>query len=249
VNDDVLVALLARTVEAIGEALSAAPDWGLTGGRAGEHHSDVATDEAAVSVLLAGGVGVLSEESGRHGPDRPITVVVDPLDGSTNAARGIPWYAASLCAVDSAGARAALVVHLPSGRRYEAVRGGGARCDGAPIRPSAACGLHESVVGLSGYPPSYLGWYQYRALGAAALDLCAVASGALDAYIDCSPSAHGAWDYLGGMLVCHEAGALCVDAQGRDLVALGHADRRTPIAAATPALLDEALRARASLPW
>ena len=63
------------------------------------------------------------------------------------------------------------------------------------------------MVGLSGYPPRRLGWKQFRALGAIALDLCAVAGGRLDAYVDCSPSAHGPWDYLGGLLVCREAGA------------------------------------------
>ena len=67
-------------------------------------------------------------------------------------------------------------------------------------------------------PPGWLGWKQYRALGAAALDLCAVAAGVVDAYIDCSRSAHGPWDYLGGLLVCTEAGAVVADADGRDLV-------------------------------
>jgi fructose-1,6-bisphosphatase/inositol monophosphatase family enzyme len=47
----------------------------------------------------------------------------------------------------------------------------------------------------------------------------------------------GSWDYLGGMLVCTEAGASIVEAQGRDLVTLSHVDRRAPFAAATPALL------------
>ena len=93
-------------------------------------------------------------------------------------------------------------------------------------------------------PPGWLGWKQYRALGAAALDLCAVAAGLVDAYLDCSKSAHGPWDYLGGLLVCTEAGAVVADAEGRELVCLDHDARRTPVAAATPALLDEALAAR-----
>jgi fructose-1,6-bisphosphatase/inositol monophosphatase family enzyme len=244
-----VLALLDRTADAVAGALDAVADWGLTGRRPGEHHSDVAADRAAVETLLGGGVGVLSEESGRHREDRPITVVVDPLDGSTNAARGIPWYATSLCAVDGDGPLAAVVVHLPTGRRYHAVRGGGAWCDGAPVRPTGCTDLARAVVGLSGYPPSYLGWYQYRVLGALALDLCAVASGLLDAYIDCSPSAHGPWDYLGGLLVCREAGALATEAYGRELVELDHGGRRTPVAAATPELLAEAVAARATLPW
>jgi myo-inositol-1(or 4)-monophosphatase len=197
-------------------------------------------------VLDGAGCGVLSEESGGHHLDRDVVVVVDPVDGSTNASRGIPWFATSLCAVDGSGPRAALVVNQATGTAFEAVRGKGARLDGRPIRPSAAKELQQSVVGLSGFPPRYLGWKQYRALGAAALDLSLVASGALDAYVDCSRGAHGPWDYLGGALICREAGAFVVDAQGRDLVVLEHDARRTPVAAATEGLLTELLEARTS---
>ncbi|MDQ3758241.1 MAG: hypothetical protein M3394_10375, partial [Actinomycetota bacterium] len=80
-----------------------------------------------------------------------------------------------------------------------------------------------------------------RALGAAALDMCAVADGTLDAYLDCSAGAHGPWDYLGALLVCSEAGAVVADAGGRELVVREHADRRAPVAAATTVLLDEVL--------
>ena len=73
-----------------------------------------------------------------------------------------------------------------------------------------------------------------------------MATGVLDGYVDCSFDAHGSWDYLGGMLVCLEAGACVVDAAGRDLVVLDHGARRTPVAAATPGLLDQLLAARSS---
>ncbi len=194
----------------------------------------------------AAGVGVLSEESGLHEPDRDIVVVVDPLDGSTNALHGIPWYAVSLCAVDAQGPVAALVVNIATGERFEAVRNGGAKRNGEPISPSSATRLGASIVGLSGYPPRRLGWRQYRALGASALDLCSVACGRLDAFLDCSRNAHGPWDYLGGMLVCLEAGAVIIDAFDRDLVVLEHAARRTPVAAASQVLLGESLAARRS---
>ena len=108
---------------------------------------------------------------------------------------------------------------------------GGARRDGTPIVPSSTTEIGAAVVGLSGLPPTHLGWAQFRALGAAALDLCAVADGTLDGYVDCSTDAHGAWDYLGGLLVCREAGAHVADARGRDLVVLEHSARRTPVAA------------------
>jgi myo-inositol-1(or 4)-monophosphatase len=196
--------------------------------------------------LGATGYGVLSEESGLRGADAAVVVVVDPVDGSTNASLGIPWYATSLCAVDDHGARAAVVENLATGEHFEAVRGQGAWRNGSPIGPSGATELSDAIIGLSGYPPAYLGWRQYRALGAAALDLCAVACGRLDGYVDCSRDAHGVWDYLGGQLVCEEAGALVVDVDDRELVVLEPAERRTPIAAATPALLDALVDRRRS---
>ena len=236
--------LLDEVAAAVVASLGGLDDWGLAGTRAGQYRSDLAADAAALAVLDTAGVGVLSEESGRHWPEREVTIVIDPLDGSTNASRGIPWFATSLCAVDGDGPLASLVVHLGTELRFSAVRGKGASAGERPLRPSDQTSMAEAIVGLSGMPPRWLGWKQYRALGAVALDLCAVASGALDAYIDCSADAHGPWDYLGGLLVCSEVGAVVADAEGRDLVVLDHAARRTPVAAATPALLAEALAAR-----
>jgi myo-inositol-1(or 4)-monophosphatase len=246
VRDDDLLGVLDEAAEAIRGALGTLDDWGLAGTRAGQYRSDLAADAAALAVFEGAGLGVLSEESGLHRPDSDIVVVVDPVDGSTNASRGIPWYATSLCAVDEDGARVALVINLASGERFEAIRGGGARCNGVAVTPSEVREPKRALVALSGYPPHYLGWNQYRALGAAALDLCAVAIGRVDGYIDCSRDAHGPWDYLGGMLVCQEAGAAVVDLTGRDLVVLDHAARRTPVAAATSELLDGLVVARAA---
>jgi fructose-1,6-bisphosphatase/inositol monophosphatase family enzyme len=243
VTGDVLEALH-QAADAVHEALAVLEDWSLAGTRAGQYRSDLAADEAALAVLDRAGFGVLSEESGLHHADRPVVVVMDPVDGSTNAHRGIPWYATSLCAVDGDGALAAVVVNQASGQRFEAVRGEGARCDGAPIGPSGCGRLADAVVGISGYPRQHLGWRQFRALGAAALDLCAVAAGTTDAYIDCSNDAHGPWDYLGGALVCQEAGAAVVDLHGRGLVSLGHTDRRTVLAANSAALLAEVSEVR-----
>lgn len=245
-NPDQLLALLDETADAVAVALGDHEDWGPSGMKLGQYRSDLAADAAALAVLAAAGVGVLSEESGRHRPDAEVTVVVDPLDGSTNASRGIPWYATSLCAIDGDGPAAAVVVNLVSGERFAARRGGGATRNGAPISPTSATELGRALVGLSGLPPHHLGWKQFRSLGAVALDLCAVASGTLDGYVDCSPDAHGSWDYLGGLLVCQEAGAVVVDAAGRDLVVLDHGARRTPVAAASPGLLDALVAQRAS---
>ncbi|MBX3313863.1 MAG: hypothetical protein KF906_06050 [Actinobacteria bacterium] len=234
---DRLLAVLADAADAVVEALAVTADWGPTGGRPGEHHSDVAADAAAVTVLAAAGLGVLSEESGSVGVDRPVVVVVDPLDGSTNASRGIGWWATSLCAVDAVGPLASLVVDLRHGTRWTATRGGGARRDGEAIAPSGCRSIGDAIVGLNGVPAGHGGWAQYRALGAAALDLCAVADGTLDGYLDCTTDELGVWDYLGASLVLAEAGAPVVDARGRDLCVLDHAARRIPVAGAGPELV------------
>jgi myo-inositol-1(or 4)-monophosphatase len=253
VDDDTLLAVLHDAASAVRVALDGLQDWGSAGTHPGQYHSDLAADAAALAVIDRAGLGAMSEESGPHSGGREVIVVLDPVDGSTNASRGLPWYATSLCAVDGDGARAAVVVDQASGVRFEATRGGGARADGVPLTPSACSEMSAAIVGLSGYPPRWFGWKQYRALGALALDLCAVAGGRLDAYVDCSPSAHGPWDYLGGMLVCQEAGAVVVDAFERDLVTVDHAARRTPVAAATTELLDQAVAARRGFveqePW
>lgn len=247
-DDDQLLEILHEAVTAVAVALEGLGDWGLAGTRPDQYRSDLAADAAAVPILREAGLGVLSEESGLDGAERPILVVLDPVDGSTNAAQGLPWFGTSLCAVDEAGPRVAVVANQASGVRFEAVRGGGAWRAGRPLRPSRCDALEAAIVGLSGYPTRQLGWRQFRALGAAALDLCAVAEGSLDAYVDCSRSGQGPWDYLGGALVCQEAGAVVADAQGRELVALEHEARLAPVAAATPALLTPLVRARASLP-
>lgn len=236
-TDAVLLDTLVLAAERVRHVLSEIDDWLPGTERAGQYRIDVAADAVAVEVLVEAGLGVLSEESGTHHPERAVTVVLDPVDGSTNASRGIPWYATSLCAVDAAGPRVALVVNQASGERFDAVRGGGARRDGRPVRPSGCGGLSDAIVCLSGYPSRRWGWRQFRALGAAALDLCCVADGRLDAFAAIAPDGLGPWDYLGGLLVCEEAGAVVVDRAGRNLVVLDHEARRFPLAAANGALM------------
>jgi fructose-1,6-bisphosphatase/inositol monophosphatase family enzyme len=145
--------------------------------------------------------------------------------------------------VDEAGPFVAYVVNQATGRTYEAVRGRGARRDGAAITPSSATHLSGSIIGLSGFPGRHLGWMQYRVLGAIALDLCAVADGSLDGYLDCARSNHGVWDYLAGLLVCREAGAYVGETAGRELVVRTLEERRSPVAAGTEELLRELVAA------
>ena len=242
--------MLHATVDAVRSSLIDLPDWGLAGTRDGQYRSDLVADAAALEILLGAGLGVLSEESGVHQADRPIVVVVDPVDGSTNASLGLPWWATSVCAVDHKGPLAAVVANQATGVRFEAVRGGGARVEatrqggGRPVRPSACVAVGEAVIGLNDYPADHLGWRQYRAMGAAALDLCAVASGSFDGYVDCGAASLAPWDYLGGLLVCRESGAAVADANGEDLVVLDPTARRAVVAAGTPELLRDLLEAR-----
>jgi len=241
-DDQALLGVLHEAAGAVAEALTGVSDWGPSGTRPGQYRSDLVADRAALEVLTGAGLQVRSEESGLTGDDGPLLVVLDPLDGSTNAARGIPWYATSLCALDDAGMRAAVVMNLVSGTTFDAVRRGGARRDGVPITPSGCDRLSGAIIGTSGLPARFPGWSQFRALGSAALDLCAVAEGVLDGYTVAGGSWLHPWDYLGALLVNLEAGSVAAELDRAELV-VRDAARRKPIVAATPALLDAMLRA------
>lgn len=241
------LALLSDTAEAVAAALRTVVDRGPSGRRTGQYALDVVADDAALAVLRSAGVGIISEESGIEIGRNPGVVIIDPVDGSTNASRGIPWYATSLCLVDADGPAAALVVNQASGVRFWAERGGGAWCDGVRLATSGCTEMRDAIVGLNGIPPAHLGAAQTRVLGAVALDLCAVAAGVLDAYVDCVAEAHGVWDHAGGVLICREAGAAVIDAWDRDLYPLVHEARRTPLAAATEALLAPLVVARRAM--
>jgi myo-inositol-1(or 4)-monophosphatase len=237
--------ILHATASAVAAALVDHEEWGLADtSHHHQYHHDVAADAAVLSVLAPTGLAVLSEESGVRVGERDVTVVVDPVDGSTNASRGLPWWATSLCAVDADGPWVALVVDQVSGVRWSAIRGEGAYRDGVRFTRPDTPPLRESILGLGGWPPFHLGWYQFRSLGAIALDLCAVADGRLDGHVQCVRDEVAEWDYLGGLLICREAGAHVVDLHGRDLVPLDHDARRTPVAAGSADLLAELVAQR-----
>ena len=216
-NDtDAVLELFGTICDATTTVLRRTTDWGESGRRPGQYLVDLDSDDVCVAPLLAAGFSVLSEESGlQHPADGPSplgTVVVDPLDGSTNASLGLPWCATSLCLVVDGVASVATVANLATGQRYAAVRGAGATLDGRSLRVVTSAPLDDAVVAVSGLPDHHYGWRQFRAMGASALDLCAVASGTFDGFVDMSPDAHGVWDYLGATVVLREAGAVIVDA-------------------------------------
>ncbi len=235
---DLFDRLVAKTALALGDL----EDWGPSGQRHSQYRHDVVADDIIVGGLMERGIAVLSEESGLVGSadlaNGDVIVVVDPVDGSTNASRGLPWYAASLCAVDRLGPLTSEVVNLATGDRFRAMRGEGVESEEVDIDPTGCTALSEAIVAFSGLPPTHGGWQQFRVYGAAALDLCAVATGLFDGYVDVN-RAHGVWDYLGALLVCREAGIPVVDSGGEDLVVLDPSARRGPIAASSEELLHQ----------
>ena len=236
--------LLHDLADAVAVAMRTVTDWGPSGGRDGQYALDLTADEAALAVIARAGVGVLSEESGYSPGTTGEIVVMDPIDGSTNASRGLPWFATSLCFVDADGPAVAVVVNQATGVRYSAERGAGAWCGERRLRPSGCTELADAIVVVSAVPPPDVGWAQFRALGACALDLCALADGVVDGYVDFGYEQHGLWDYLGAWMICREAGIVVVDALDRPMLHLDHAARRTPVAAATPELAASLLAIR-----
>ncbi|MGH8983898.1 MAG: inositol monophosphatase family protein [Acidimicrobiia bacterium] len=238
---DDLLELFARAAVAARdavEALSAAARR-RAGERPGQYHLDLAADAAVLEVLRSADAAIVSEESGRSGPeDAPVTIVVDPVDGSTNCSRHLPYWAISLCTLDSDGPWCGLVRNQVTGTTTTAIRGRGAWREGEPLIPSPTRRVGDAMVGLAGIPEHVLPWAQYRTLGSAALTLCDVAAGDVDGYVTAARD-HAPWDYLGGLLACTEAGATVVDADGRPLAVPDPDARRQLLAAGTRELLDE----------
>jgi myo-inositol-1(or 4)-monophosphatase len=240
VTDTLLDPLRSCALE-IGEAIKGHRGRGLSGQRATQYHLDLAADEVALRVLGGAGFRVISEESGVTGSGS-MSVVIDPIDGSTNCDRGVPFFSTSLAVMSGEELVAALVMNQATGTIYEAEKGSGARRDGSPIAPSGQFDIANSIVGSSGYPTHDLGWSQNRSLGAASLEICLVADGALDVYGVAQHSGLNIWDYLGGLLIAREAGAVAADYHGDELETSENVLRH-PVFAATSQLLSFILQA------
>jgi myo-inositol-1(or 4)-monophosphatase len=192
-------------------------DWSATGQLRGQHFGDVVADEAGLQHLVDAGVNVFSEESGLLDQGSTVTAVLDPIDGSTNAAREIPYWTSAICLLQRGEPVAAVVRLSGSAGVFAAIRGQGATFNGRKIVSSSTNLLKKSVVFVNGYPRHYLGWAQMRALGSAALEISLLAKGSGDAFIDCSDGL-AVWDYLAAALILVEAGGV-VDVQNDDLLA------------------------------
>ena len=220
----------------IRDAVATQRGRGFSGVRATQYHLDLAADEVALRVLGGAGFRVVSEESGTTGSG-DYTVVVDPIDGSTNCDHGVPFFATSLAVMRGDELVAGLVMNQATGTSFEAEKGAGAMRDGVVISPSGQTEVGQSIMAFSGLPARHLGWAQFRALGAASLDICLVADGSLDVYGVAQHSTLNPWDYLAGLLILREAGGVAGEYRGEDLVTTDVEVRR-PVFCATTELRD-----------
>ncbi len=194
--------------------------------------ADVVTDaDRAADQLIVDGVlrhrpdeAILGEEgSGRDG-STGIRWIIDPIDGTTNYVYDIGAYSVSI-AVEIDGELVAGVVNEPRGERcYTAVAGGGAEKNGHPITVSQVDDLAVSLVATGfGYLPERRAGQaevlttvlprirDIRRFGSAALDLCLVAEGVVDAYYE---KGLNPWDLAAGTVIAREAGATVGNLRG-----------------------------------
>lgn len=168
--------------------------------------------------------------------------ITDPLDGTTNYLHGYPAFSASVAVAHQGQVVAGAVIDGSSGAEWTAWKGGGTRRDGNPVRVSGIDRLEHGLVG-TGFPfkvlellPSYLEQFDavlrrssgIRRAGSAALDLCHVATGWLDAFWELWLAP---WDVAAGVLFVREAGGRVTTLEGDDDVRSGG-----PLVAGNPAV-------------
>jgi myo-inositol-1(or 4)-monophosphatase len=186
--------------------------------------------ERVIKEILLGAFpayGMLAEESGRASGQEDARWIVDPLDGTTNYAHGLPIFCVSI-ALERSGEVIVGVVHDPMREEtYLAQRGGGATLNGEPIRVSDTDEPIQALI-ATGFPydraemPEALELFGrfaaitrgMRRLGSTALDLCYVAAGRLDGYYE---RGIWAWDIAAGGLILEEAGGKVTDYRGAGL--------------------------------
>jgi myo-inositol-1(or 4)-monophosphatase len=175
--------------------------------------------------------GILGEEGTGIDGTSAVTWVIDPIDGTVNYLYDIPAFAVSIAATvrdetayaDGRRSIAGAVFNPRTGELFDAWEGGGARLNGSPIAVSGKSDLATALVGTGfGYTAERRSEQaemvsrllpfarDIRRIGSAALDLCNLATGRLDAYYELGLQP---WDYAAGALIAEEAGAAII---GRD---------------------------------
>jgi myo-inositol-1(or 4)-monophosphatase len=223
---DALLELALTTAREAGELVTRLRADGVEVAGTKSSLTDVVTeaDRAAEALVKERLLGARPDDGlvGEEGDDLPgtsgVVWIVDPIDGTVNYLYGHPHYAVSIAA-ELDGVVVAGVVAAPAlGLEYAAGLGGGATCNGRSIRCRPAVPLAQRLVATGfSYEPAartreaaYVGRLlprirDIRRQGSCALDLCGVASGTLDAYVE--EGAH-IWDHAAAGLVVSEAGGI-----------------------------------------
>ena len=186
--------------------------------------TDLASEKAILEVLSAeSDYEIMSEESlHRQNITGPVWVV-DPLDGTNNFARALPFFAVSVGLMDGNESRVGVIIDVVGKKEYCAVKGGGAFCNGEKIMLPGFDSRYIPMVFLNhGYAETDRTKFKKLAdllasdfntlkLGTTALELCYIASGAVDGFI-CSGDE--LWDFAAGIVITQETGCIFTDWQG-----------------------------------
>jgi myo-inositol-1(or 4)-monophosphatase len=212
------------------------PNLGIGAGGDPIMQVDLAAENAITSTLRKRSISftLISEESGvrEYGENpRECYVTTDPIDGTTNLVRGIPFNATSIAISTEPilnTVHAALVADLAHGTTYVARKQKGATRDGKKIAPSKLASIENAVIGLDlarahkvqKIVPQLTSLIQrtkhIRHFGANALELCYVADGTTDAFIDVRGKLRTT-DMAASWLILKEAGAIMTTPDGKPL--------------------------------
>ncbi|MEN6479044.1 MAG: inositol monophosphatase family protein [Anaerolineales bacterium] len=191
--------------------------------------ADLEAEALAIGVIRAGCPGALfvSEESNQtalQSATQPVWYI-DPLDGTTNYARGLGGWCVSVAAALAGQVVCGAVFDPVTGELFTASRGEGAWLNGAPLHVSGQSELAESII-LMDWPREQT-WRKQglryldrlaprilvpRSVGSAALALCYVAAGWAEGYFQYTLKS---WDVAAASLILAEAGARTTDMRGR----------------------------------
>ncbi|WP_280385567.1 inositol monophosphatase family protein [Nocardia wallacei] len=203
---------------------------------------DVLVEEAVIAAATAAGVNVLSEERGWIDVGSAVSLVIDPVDGSANAAAGVPLACFSAAVAVDGEFTEAMTVWLHTGERWWAAAGRPA------FGTSGRRSVGESAVSmLRPHPRNWDAWSRVaraatriRILSCSTLDAALVATGAVDAFVDTGSDTHRLMDIAAATVLVGAAGGAVVDAYGRPIAFDTDLTRRwSGVVAATPELADE----------
>lgn len=211
---------------------------------------DQRAEEIAIKTIEQAGnpVNVLSEEIGYLNHCSPYTFILDPVDGTRNAYRGIPFFSVSL-AVGSSTLQDiwyGIVKNIPTGQVYIAEKNHGAYLDNQQVfvpnvsasRPIYSISLGKNIDPLT---ESVADQHVIRSFGSSSLEMCLIAHGAIDAYI-VGKEYLRVTDIAASTLLVREAGGIVIDKYGQQLdMPLTLEARTSLIAAVTPTFVQDIL--------